>query len=285
MALNIGKKMVYLLALSSFTLATWGISLFSNPILTPVIGADGKPKAPVIGPDGKLKESSWQEIDQRKAKIDLWFKDPKEGPPSPIQIAVNRYQSGREKMQKLESQVAVTEKYYFEQLEFLKTKASEKEPAKNITLKDGQPIRLTAKFIPLQFEEIKDSDGNPFENLNALGKKIDDLDNDIRAMQKVLDDTSKENKKLVDLQADHLQKDADNKTVLGPDGKPIILVKGLQTIIEDEKLKRQKFLEEFDAVEQAYVNLTLEHFDLAKRRAELVIRFNELRNSGLVTLP
>jgi hypothetical protein len=274
MALNIGKKMVYLLALSSFTLATWGISLFFNPILTPVIGADGKPK-----------DGSWQEIDQRKAKIDLWFKDPKEGPPSPIQIAVNRYQSGREKMQKLESQVAVTEKYYFEQLEFLKTKASEKEPAKNITLKDGQPIRLTAKFIPLQFEEIKDSDGNPFENLNALGKKIDDLDNDIRAMQKVLDDTSKENKKLVDLQADHLQKDADNKTVLGPDGKPIILVKGLQTIIEDEKLKRQKFLEEFDAVEQAYVNLTLEHFDLAKRRAELVIRFNELRNSGLVTLP
>ena len=274
MALNIGKKMVYLLALSSFTLATWGISLFSNPILTPVIGADGKPK-----------DGSWQEIDQRKAKIDLWFKDPKEGPPSPIQIAVNRYQSGREKMQKLESQVAVTEKYYFEQLEFLKTKASEKEPAKNITLKDGQPIRLTAKFIPLQFEEIKDSDGNPFENLNALGKKIDDLDNDIRAMQKVLDDTSKENKKLVDLQADHLQKDADNKTVLGPDDKPIILVKGLQTIIEDEKLKRQKFLEEFDAVEQAYVNLTLEHFDLAKRRAELVIRFNELRNSGLVTLP
>ena len=61
MALNIGKKMVYLLALSSFTLATWGISLFSNPLLTPVIGPDGKPK-----------EGSWQEIDQRKAKIEAW---------------------------------------------------------------------------------------------------------------------------------------------------------------------------------------------------------------------
>jgi len=274
MALNIGKKMVYLLALSSFTLATWGISLFSNPILTPVIGADGKPK-----------DGSWQEIDQRKAKIEAWFKDAKDGSPSPIGIAVNRYQSGREKMQKLESQVAVTEKYYFEQLEFLKNKASEKDPAKNITLKDGQPIRLTAKFIPLKFEELKDRDGNSFENLVALGKKIDDLDNEIRAMQKVLDDTSKENKKLVDIQADQLQKDADGKTVLGPDGKPVVLVKGLQTIIEDEKLKRKKFAEEFDAVEQAYVNLTLEHFDLAKRRSELDVRFNELRNSGLVTLP
>ena len=84
-----------------------------------------------------------------------------------------------------------------------------------------------------------------------------------------------------------MQKDADGKTVLGPDGKPIVKDKGkgLQSIIEDEKLKRQKFLEEFDAVEQAYVNLTIEHFDLTKRRAELVIRFNELRNSGLVTLP
>jgi hypothetical protein len=51
MALNIGKKMVYLLALSSFTLATWGISLFSNPVLTPVIGADGKPK-----------DGSWQDV-------------------------------------------------------------------------------------------------------------------------------------------------------------------------------------------------------------------------------
>ena len=274
MALNIGKKMVYLLALSSFTLATWGISLFSNPILTPVIGADGKPK-----------EGSWQEIDQRKAKMELWFKDAKDGSPSPIGIAVNRYQSGREKMQKLESQVAVTEKYYFEQLEFLKTKASEKEPAKNITLKDGQPIRLTAKFIPLKFEEIKDSDGNLFENLNALGKKIDDLDNDIRAMQKVLDETSKENKRLVDIQADQMQKDADGKTVLGPNGKPIINTKGLQTMIEEEKLKRKKFAEEFDAVEQAYVNLTLEYFDLTKRRSQLDIRFNELRNSGLVTLP
>jgi hypothetical protein len=274
MALNIGKKMVYLLALSSFTLATWGISLFSNPVLTPVIGADGKPK-----------EGSWQEIDQRKAKIEAWFKDAKDGSPSPIGIAVNRYQSGREKMQKLESQVAVAEKYYFDQLEFLKNKASEKEPAKSITLKDGQPVRLTAKFIPLQFEELKDIDGNTFENLNALGKKIDDLDNEIRAMQKVLDDTSKENKRLVDIQADHLQKDADGKTVLGPDGKPVVLVKGLQTIIEDEKLKRKKFAEEFDAVEQAYVNLTLEHFDLTKRRSELDIRFNELRNSGLVTLP
>jgi hypothetical protein len=274
MALNIGKKMVYLLALSSFTLATWGISLFSNPLLTPVIGPDGKPK-----------EGSWQEIDQRKAKIEAWFKDAKDGSPSPIGIAVNRYQSGREKMQKLESQVAVTEKYYFDQLEFLKNKASEKEPAKSITLKDGQPVRLTAKFIPLQFEEIKDRDGNSFENLNALGKKIDDLDNEIRATQKVLDDTSKENKRLVDIQADHFQKDADGKTVLGPDGKPVVLVKGLQTIIEEEKLKRKKFAEEFDAVEQAYVNLTLEHFDLTKRRSELDIRFNELRNSGLVTLP
>ena len=274
MALNIGKKMVYLLALSSFTLATWGISLFSNPLLTPVIGPDGKPK-----------EGSWQEIDQRKAKIETWFKDAKDGSPSPIGIAVNRYQSGREKMQKLESQVAVTEKYYFEQLEFLKSKASEKEPAKNITLKDGQPVRLTAKFIPLQFEELKDRDGNSFENLIALGKKIDDLDNEIRAMQKVLDDTSKENKKLVDIQADHIQKDADGKTVLGPDGKPIILVKGLQTMIEEEKAKRQRFAEEFDAIEQAYVNLTIEHFDLAKRRSELDIRFNELRNSGLATLP
>ena len=275
MALNIGKKMVYLLALSSFTLATWGISLFSTPVLTPVIGADGKPK-----------DGSWQEIDQRKAKIDLWFKDPKEGPPSPIQIAANRYHASRDKMQKIESQIADSEKYYLEQLEFLKSKASEKDPAKNITLKDGQPVRLTAKFIPLQFEEIKDFDGNTFENLSALGKKIDALDNEIREMQKVLDATSKENKRLVDLQANQTQKDAEGKkNVLGPDGKPIILVKGLQTIIEDEKLKRQKFLEEFDAVEQAYVNLTIEHFDLTKRRAELVIRFNELRNSGLVTLP
>ena len=205
MALNIGKKMVYLLALSSFTLATWGISLFSTPVLTPVIGADGKPK-----------DGSWQEIDQRKAKIDLWFKDPKEGPPSPIQIAANRYHASRDKMQKIESQIVVSEKYYLEQLEFLKSKASEKDPAKNITLKDGQPVRLTAKFIPLQFEEIKDFDGNTFENLSALGKKIDALDNEIRAMQKVLDDTSKENKKLVDLQADHLQKDAEGKKVIYP---------------------------------------------------------------------
>ena len=274
MALNIGKKMVYLLALSSFTLATWGIALFSNPVLTPVIGADGKPK-----------DGSWQEIDQRKAKMEAWFKDAKDGSPSPIGIAVNRYQSGREKMQKLESQVVATEKYYFDELEYLKNKASEKEPAKNITLKNGQPVRLTAKYVPLQFEELKDIDGNTFENLNALGKKIDDLDNEIRAMQKVLDDTSKENKKLVDIQADHIQKDADGKTVLGPDGKPIILVKGLQTKIEEEKAKRQRFAEEFDAIEQAYVNLTLEHFDLTKRRSELDIRFNELRNRGLVTLP
>ena len=274
MALNIGKKMVYLLALSSFTLATWGIALFSNPVLTPVIGADGKPK-----------DGSWQEIDQRKAKMEAWFKDAKDGSPSPIGIAVNRYQSGREKMQKLESQVVATEKYYFDELEYLKNKASEKEPAKNITLKNGQPVRLTAKYVPLQFEELKDIDGNTFENLNALGKKIDDLDNEIRAMQKVLDDTSKENKKLVDIQADHLQKDADGKTVLGPDGKPIILVKGLQTKIEEEKAKRQRFAEEFDAIEQAYVILTLEHFDLTKRRSELDIRFNELRNRGLVTLP
>jgi hypothetical protein len=274
MALNIGKKMVYLLALSSFTLATWGIALFSNPVLTPVIGADGKPK-----------DGSWQEIDQRKAKMEAWFKDAKDGSPSPIGIAVNRYQSGRDKMQKLESQVVATEKYYFDELEYLKNKASEKEPAKNITLKNGQPVRLTAKYVPLQFEESKDIDGNTFENLNALGKKIDDLDNEIRAMQKVLDDTSKENKKLVDIQADHLQKDADGKTVLGPDGKPIILVKGLQTKIEEEKAKRQRFAEEFDAIEQAYVNLTLEHFDLTKRRSELDIRFNELRNRGLVTLP
>ncbi len=274
MALNIGKKMVYLLALSSFTLATWGISLFSTPVLTPVIGADGKPK-----------DGSWQEIDQRKAKIDLWFKDPKEGPPSPIQIAANRYHASRDKMQKIESQIADSEKYYLEQLEFLKSKASEKDPAKSITLKNGQPVRLTAKFIPLQFEEIKDIDGNTFENLSALRKKIDALDDEIRAMQKVLDATSKENKRLVDIQADHFEKDADGKTVLGPDGKPNVKDKGLQSKIEDEKLKRQKFLEEFDAVEQAYVNLTIEHFDLTKRRAELDIRFRELRNFGLVTLP
>ncbi|NBY02579.1 MAG: hypothetical protein EBQ87_11445 [Planctomycetes bacterium] len=274
MALNIGKKMVYLLALSSFTLATWGISLFSNPVLTPVIGADGKPK-----------EGSWQEIDQRKAKMELWFKDAKDGSPSPIQIAANRYHAGRAKIQNLESQVAESEKYYFEQLEFLKIKASEKEPAKSIALKDGQPVRLTAKFTPLQFEEIKDIDGNPFENLSALGKKIDALDNDIRALQKVLDETSKENKRLVDLQADQLQKDPEGKPVLGPDGKPVILTKGLQTLIEEEKRKRQKFAEEFDAIEQAYVNLTIEHFDLAKRRAELDVRFRELRNLGLVTLP
>mgnify|MGYP006186006809 CR=1 FL=1 len=152
-------------------------------------------------------------------------------------------------------------------------------------MKNGQPVRLTAKFIPLQFEEIKDIDGNTFENLSALRKKIDALDDEIRAMQKVLDATSKENKRLVDIQADHFEKDADGKTVLGPDGKPNVKDKGLQSKIEDEKLKRQKFLEEFDAVEQAYVNLTIEHFDLTKRRAELDIRFRELRNFGLVTLP
>ena len=90
---------------------------------------------------------------------------------------------------------------------------------------------------------------------------------------------------MVDIQADHFEKDADGKTVLGPDGKPNVKDKGLQSKIEDEKLKRQKFLEEFDAVEQAYVNLTIEHFDLTKRRAELDIRFRELRNFGLVTLP
>jgi|GEM_PF-294945 len=275
MALNIGKKMVYLLALSSFTLATWGISLFSNPVLTPVIGADGKPK-----------DGSWQEIDQRKAKIEAWFKDAKDGSPSPIGIAVNRYQSGRDKMQKLESQVAEAEKYYGDQLEFLKSKASLKDPAKNITLKDGQPVRLTAKFIPLQLEELKDIDGNSFENLNALEKKIEVLGNEISKMQEVLKVTSMKNKKLVDLQADQTQKDAKGENnILGPDGKPIILVKGLQTIIEDEKLKFKKFAEEFDAIEQAFYNLTLEHFDLAKRRSELDIRFTELRNRGLVTLP
>ncbi|MEN9672472.1 MAG: hypothetical protein RL553_737 [Planctomycetota bacterium] len=275
MALNIGKKMVYLLALSSFTLATWGISLFSNPVLTPVIGADGKPK-----------DGSWQEIDQRKAKIEAWFKDAKDGSPSPIGIAVNRYQSGREKMQKLESQVAEAEKYYGDQLEFLKSKASLKDPAKNITLKDGQPVRLTAKFIPLQLEELKDIDGNSFENLIALEKKIEALGNEISKMQEVLKVTSMENKKLVDLQADQTQKDAKGENnILGPDGKPIILVKGLQTIIEDEKLKFKKFAEEFDAIEQAFYNLTLEHFDLAKRRSELDIRFTELRNRGLVTIP
>ncbi len=161
-----------------------------------------------------------------------------------------------------------------------------KDPAKNITLKDGQPVRLTAKFIPLQLEELKDIDGNSFENLNALEKKIEVLGNELRIMQKVLDDTAKENKKLVDLQADQTQKDAKGENnILGPDGKPIILVKGLQTIIEDEKLKRKRFAEEFDAIEQAFYNLTIEHFDLAKRRSELDIRFNELRNSGLVTLP
>jgi hypothetical protein len=275
MALNIGKKMVYLLALSSFTLATWGIALFSNPVLTPVIGADGKPK-----------DGSWQEIDQRKAKIEAWFKDAKDGSPSPIGIAVNRYQSGRDKMQKLESQVAEAEKYYGDQLEFLKSKASLKDPAKNITLKDGQPVRLTAKFIPLQLEELKDIDGNSFENLIALEKKIEALGNEISKMQEVLKVTSMENKKLVDLQADQTQKDAKGENnILGPDGKPIILVKGLQTIIEDEKLKFKKFAEEFDAIEQAFYNLTLEHFDLAKRRSELDIRFTELRNRGLVTIP
>lgn len=273
MALNIGKKMVYLLALGSFTLATWAISLFFTPVLTPVIGPDGKPK-----------EGSWQEIEQRKAKIDSWFKDAKDGP-SPIQIAANRYGASRAKMLNLESQVAKSEKYYADQLEFLKTKASEKEPAMNIALKNGQPIRLKNDFIPLQFEEIKDIDGNTFENLSALGKKIEALDNEIRAKQKVLDETSKENKKLVDLQADQFQKDPDGKIVNGPDGKPIVVVKGLQTIIEEEKLKRKKFAEEFDAIEQAYVNLTLEHFDLAKRRAELKTRFVELRNSGLATIP
>lgn len=90
---------------------------------------------------------------------------------------------------------------------------------------------------------------------------------------------------MVDLQADQFQKDPDGKIVNGPDGKPIVVVKGLQTIIEEEKLKRKKFAEEFDAIEQAYVNLTLEHFDLAKRRAELKTRFVELRNSGLATIP
>jgi len=286
MALNIGKKMVYLLALSSFTLATWGIALFFTPVVTPIMfsGRSVGGTGPfLLGGVALLTVN--QETYQRYAKMEAWFKDAKDGSPSPIGIAVNRYQSGREKMQKLESQVVATEKYYFDELEYLKNKASEKEPAKNITLKNGQPVRLTAKYVPLQFEELKDIDGNTFENLNALGKKIDDLDNEIRAMQKVLDDTSKENKKLVDIQADHLQKDADGKTVLGPDGKPIILVKGLQTKIEEEKAKRQRFAEEFDAIEQAYVNLTLEHFDLTKRRSELDIRFNELRNRGLVTLP
>jgi len=288
MALNIGKKMVYLLALSSFTLATWGIALFFTPVVTPIMDSSGR-SVGGTGPfllGGVALLTANQETYQRYAKMEAWFKDAKDGSPSPIGIAVNRYQSGREKMQKIESQVVATEKYYFDELEFLKSKASEKEPAKNITLKNGQPVRLTAKFIPLQFEELKDIDGNTFENLNTLGKKIDDLDNRIRAMQKVLDDTSKENKKLVDIQADQTQKDAEGKNnILGPDGKPIILVKGLQTKIEEEKAKRQRFAEEFDAIEQAYVNLTLEHFDLTKRRSELDIRFTELRNRGLVNLP
>ncbi|MFZ9792830.1 MAG: hypothetical protein ACO3F3_10880 [Gemmataceae bacterium] len=49
MGLNIGKKMVHLVALGSFFIATWGFALYSNPVLTPAKDAFGK-----------VREGSWQ---------------------------------------------------------------------------------------------------------------------------------------------------------------------------------------------------------------------------------
>ncbi len=265
MALNIGKKLVHLVAFSSFTLATIGIVLFLTPVLTPEVGANGK-----------VKEGSWREIEQRKTKLEGWFKE-KGGSPSPIQIAANRYFAMRSKIQILESQVVEAEGYYAKETQFLKTVATEKEPAKAITLKSGQPVRLSKKLVPLAFEEVKDIDGQSLENLKAQASKIQALDDEIRVKQSEFDKLSKENKHLVDLQADVKEK--------GADGKEVIVTKGYQTRVEEEKVKIKLFGTEFDAIEQAYINLSLERADLIKRRKELDTRLIELRNSGLATLP
>jgi len=63
------------------------------------------------------------------------------------------------------------------------------------------------------------------------------------------------------------------------------VLKGLQDKIEDEKKKRQLIEQEFDAIQQALVNVTLETDDLYQRKAQLEKRIVELRNVGLTTVP
>ncbi|MFZ9861192.1 MAG: hypothetical protein ACO3GX_08985 [Gemmataceae bacterium] len=260
MGLNIGKKMVHLVALGSFFIATWGFALYSNPVLTPAKDAFGK-----------VREGSWQEIEDRKAKIDSWFKQ-KGDDPTPIQGAAERYHRERSRISDMEAQLPVNQKYFKDELEFLKTKATEKDPALQLKLVGGQSIRTGNTMVPLVKEPVKDIDGLDMPSLEALGKKVDELSKQMQEMQKNLTELSKESKMLVDKQAN--TKDANG-----------VVLKGLQDKIEDEKKKRLLIEQEFDAIQQALVNVTLETDDLYQRKAQLEKRIVELRNVGLTTVP
>jgi len=213
MGLNIGKKMVHLVALGSFFIATWGFALYSNPVLTPAKDAFGK-----------VREGSWQEIEDRKAKIDSWFKQ-KGDDPTPIQGAAERYHRERSRISDMEAQLPVNQKYFKDELEFLKTKATEKDPALQLKLVGGQSVRTGNNMVPLTKEPVKDIDGLDMPSLEALGKKVDELSKQMQEMQKNLTELSKESKMLVDKQAN--TKDANG-----------MVLKGLQDKIEDEKKKR-----------------------------------------------
>jgi len=260
MGLNIGKKMVHLVALGSFFIATWGFALYSNPVLTPAKDAFGK-----------VREGSWQEIEDRKAKIDSWFKQ-KGDDPTPIQGAAERYHRERFRIADMEAQLPVNQKYFKDELEFLKTKATEKDPALQLKLVGGQSIRMGNTMVPLTKDPVKDIDGLDMPSLEALGKKVDELSKQMQEMQKNLSDLSKESKLLVD-------KQANTKDAAG------MVLKGLQEKIEDEKKKRLLIEQEFDAIQQALVNVTLETDDLYQRKAQLEKRIVELRNVGLTTVP
>lgn len=257
--------MVHLTALGSFFLATWGFALFSNPVLTPARDASGK-----------AKEGSWEEIEERKAKVNLWYKGNGDEP-SPLQAAANWYHQGRGNLFSLEVQVPANQKYYKDELEILKSKATEKDPAMQLKLVGGHSVAVaSAKMVPVQKEPTKDIDGLDMPSLEALAKRIDELSKELLDSQIRLSELSKESKLLVDKQADTMVK--------GPDGKDT-LRKGIQTIIEDEKRKRALIAEEFGAIQQALVNISIETEDLWQRRRQLDKRIVELRDTGLTTVP
>ncbi|MFZ9792831.1 MAG: hypothetical protein ACO3F3_10885 [Gemmataceae bacterium] len=166
----------------------------------------------------------------------------------------------------------MNQKYFKDELEFLKTKATEKDPALQLKLVGGQSIRTGNTMVPLVKEPVKDIDGLDMPSLEALGKKVDELSKQMQEMQKNLTELSKESKMLVDKQAN--TKDANG-----------VVLKGLQDKIEDEKKKRLLIEQEFDAIQQALVNVTLETDDLYQRKAQLEKRIVELRNVGLTTVP
>jgi hypothetical protein len=234
----LGKLLVMINLILSMAAMTWAAGLYTNNV--DWSDAPGKGEQP----PGKLK------VEKDKLTAGL----------AALVPAENGWKTSRAELLQLEERLPADRAWYAAELTHLRSGATETNPARSLVLDKYEPVPDPANFNRPKMAKALDSQNKPILSILAYSQ--------------VSEGNLKEIARAMDLFKKNANKDIDLTNQLVGLGEN----KGFYQRMIDERLKRDKLIEEEIALRPLLINIAVEYDLLGKRKDGLDERLKELND-------